>query len=87
MTNEEAADCLRFYETELCVKECTAHRGEFCSCDFCEHMEMMDKAIVALEKQRYIAAKIEWLKTLNLYEMILVSDVLDWFEDEKVEDD
>ena len=44
-------------------------------------------AVEALEKQRYIDAKIEWLKTLNPYDVILVSDVLDWFEDAKVEDD
>lgn len=87
MTNEEAIDRLRFDETQVCIRECMAHRGDFCSCDFCEHMEMMDKAIEALQKQRYIDAKIEWLKTLNPYEMILVSDVLDWFEDSKVEDD
>ena len=87
MTNEEAIDCLRFYETQLCVRDCMAHRGDFGSCDSCEHMEMMDKGIEALEKQRYIDAKIEWLKTLNPYDVILVSDVLDWFEDAKVEDE
>ena len=87
MTNEEAAARLRFDETQVCVRECMAHRGDFNSCDFCEYMESMDKAIEALEKQRYINAKIEWLKTLNQFEMILVSDVLDWFEDTKVEDD
>lgn len=51
MTNEDAAVRLRFYETQVCVRECMAHRGYFDECDFCEDIEMMDKAIKALEKQ------------------------------------
>jgi len=51
MTNEEAVDLMKFEETQTCLRECSAYRGDFSACEFCKHIEMMDMAINALEKQ------------------------------------
>lgn len=86
MTNEEAIQYAKdIHFCTGCPIDMSIDGGE--SCKVCEHRAFFEMAIDALEKQRYIDAKIDWLKTLNQFEMILVSDVLDWFEDAKVEDD
>lgn len=50
MTYKEAIDLMKFEETQVCISECSSHRGCCTECDCCGHIEMMDKAIESLEK-------------------------------------